>query len=875
MTLSSLLAHWRAEPSIGGNIVHWHSQGKRSPSWARFPTDLHPALAAMLRDQGIQQLYSHQEEAFQITTVGHNCVIATGTASGKTLCFNLPVINSWLYHPSQRAIYLYPTKALAQDQFVYLQTSIANLDSSQLKLERQIDDKTSGNTNFKNLIIGVYDGDTPQSARSQIRAQANIIFTNPDMLHTGIMPHHTSWAHFFSELKYVVIDEMHMYRGVFGSHVANVLRRLKRICTFYGSRPQFILTSATIGNPKELAERLIAEPVTLVSKDGSARGAQEFLIYNPPIVDRPLGIRRSAPQEAVRLTSDLIAYDIQTILFARSRRSVEITLTYLRQKIRDQEPSQNGIALDSTTLVRGYRSGYLPQQRRQIERALRKGEVKAIVATNALELGIDIGGMGAAMLIGYPGTIAAAKQQAGRAGRGLDDSLAVLITTAAPLDQFLAKNPSYFFDRSPERALINPDNPLILLDHLRCAAFELPFSENEKYGELSTKNLVEYLDYLVSTGLLHRARDKYFWMAEKYPAQDVSLRSASVDNILLQSPIEETMVTVGEVDFASAHWMVHPGAVYIHESQTYLVENLDLFSKTAHLLPGNPDYYTEPLQESTLSLIEEYDKLIIIGGVKSHGEINVTSQMTGFRKVKWFTHENLGMGTVNLPPTELLTTGYWLSLNERTIDTLRVQGLWRSDAIDYGPNWIQQRDLVRERDDFMCQVCGQLESNQQHDVHHIIPFRLCLDADGIVSYRLANRLENLTTLCRKCHQRAETAVRVRSGITGLAYLCHNLAPIFLMCDTRDLGVHTDPKSPLSDGQPTIVLYDQVPAGIGLSQTLYDLHDELIQHANMLINACECVDGCPSCVGPGGESGIGGKEEAKAILQALKNQAPDN
>ena len=874
MTLSSLLAHWRAEPSIGGNIAYWHSQVKRSPSWVQLPSDLHPTAAAMLREQGIQQLYSHQEESFQLATAGNNCVIATGTASGKTLCFNLPVINSWLYHSSQRAIYLYPTKALAQDQFASLQTSIDSLGSSQVKVERQKQANTSGKADFDNFIIGVYDGDTPQSARPQIRKHANIIFTNPDMLHTGIMPHHTSWAHFFSNLKYVVLDEMHIYRGVFGSHVANVLRRLKRICAFYGSRPQFILTSATIGNPKELAERLTAEPVTLVSKDGSARGAQEFLIYNPPIVDRTLGIRRSAAQETVRLTSDLIAYDIQTILFARSRRSVEITLTYLRQKISDQENYQERISSKSISPVRGYRSGYLPHQRRQIEQAIRKGEVQAVVATNALELGIDVGGMGAALLIGYPGTIAAAKQQAGRAGRGLEDSLAVLITTAAPLDQFLAKNPTYFFDRSPEQALINPDNPLILLDHLRCAAFELPFSENELYGELSAENLVEYLDYLVSTGLLHQALDKYYWMAEKYPAQDISLRSASVDNILLQTLSEDTMVTIGEVDFASSHWMVHPGAVYLHESQTYVVENLDLISKTAHLQTCNPDYYTEPLQESTISLIEEFEQSIIAGGVISHGEIKVTSQMTGYRKIKWFTHENIGMGTIDLPPTEHLTTGYWLSLNENTINTLRVQRLWGSDVIDYGPNWFQQRNLARERDGFKCQVCGLLESSQQHDVHHISPFRLCRDADGIVSYQLANRLENLITLCRNCHRRAETAVRVKSGIAGLAYLCHNLAPIFLMCDTRDLGVHTDPKSPLTNGQPTIVLYDQIPAGIGLSQTLYNLHDELMDHANLLINGCECVDGCPSCVGPGGESGLGGKEEAKAILHALTNQALD-
>ncbi len=870
MELRSLLARWHAEPSIGGNIVYWHSQMKRSPRWAQFPPNLQPAVVEMLNKQGIQQLYTHQAEAFQIATANQNCVIATGTASGKTMCFNLPVINSWFNHTAQRAVYIYPTKALAQDQFASLQASIQNLDPSLEDIEHQEPTQTSSKQEFNKLIIGVYDGDTLKSSRPKIRNHANIIFTNPDMLHTGIMPHHTSWAHFFSNLKYVVIDEIHIYRGVFGSHVANVLRRLKRICAFYGSQPQFILTSATIGNPQELAEQLIAEPVTLVSDDGSARGAQEFLIYNPPIVDRTLGIRRSAAQETVRLANDLIAYEIQTILFARSRRSVEITLTYLRQKIDSQEHLQDSVSSKRSSLIRGYRSGYLPHQRRQIEQALRKGEVRAVVATNALELGIDVGGMGAALLMGYPGTIAASKQQAGRAGRGLDDSLAVLITTAAPLDQFLAKNPTYFFDRSPERALINPDNPLILLDHLRCAAFELPISASEVYGELNTENLVEYLDYLVSTGLLHRDRDKYYWMAEKYPAQDISLRSASVDNILLQIPSGDTMVTIGEVDFASSHWMVHPGAVYLHESQTYFVDELDLFSKTARLIPSNTDYYTEPLQESTISLIDEFEQSHTTGAMKSHGEINVTSQMTGFRKIKWYTHENIGMGTVELPPTELFTTGYWFSLNERTVDYLRDQGLWSSEEIDYGPNWLKQRHLARERDDFTCQACGLSESNQQHDVHHRIPFRLCRDADGMISYRLANRLDNLVTLCRNCHRRAETAVRVRSGIAGLAYLCHNLAPIFLMCDSRDLGIHTDPKSTLTNGQPTIVLYDQIPAGIGLSQTLFQLHDELIGHANMLINECECEDGCPSCVGPGGESGRGGKEEAIAILHALTN-----
>jgi DEAD/DEAH box helicase domain-containing protein len=809
---------------------------------------MHPALAEALHHQGIDQFYLHQSMVWERVRAGENIVITTGTASGKSLCYNMPVLDGLLRDPEARALYIFPTKALTQDQ----QAGLKKLFSA-----------ISQNTpETKSLCSAIYDGDTPSSARSNIRAKVRIVLSNPDMLHTGVLPHHTIWAEFLRGLRYVVIDEMHIYRGVFGSHVANVLRRLSRVARFYGSTPQFFLTSATIGNARELAERLTETPVTLIDEDGSGRGARHFLVYNPPVINPDLGLRRSLIQESVKLAEDLLAQGVQTIIFGRTRRSIELILTYLRERLPERSVDIRNVNASET--VRGYRSGYLPAERREIEGGLRSGEVRAVVATNALELGIDIGAMGAALLAGYPGTIAATWQQAGRAGRGLDAAIAVLVTSADPLDQFLARYPAYFFGRSPEQGLINPDNLLILLGHLRCAAFELPFQAGDSFGNVPVAQIKEILDYLEGEGLLHRSGNKYFWAADQYPAQGISLRGASPDRVVLQLESEEggLLRTIGEVDRESATWMVHPGAIYLHEAQTYYVRSLDLEQGVAILLHTGTDYYTEALNETTVQLLEKQAEAIVSGGSKSLGALKVVSQVKGYRKVRWQTHENMGQAELELPPSELITTGYWVALSDEAVEKLQSIGLWSNAPNNYGPGWNTIRQRVRERDGYRCQSCGVLESGREHDVHHKIPFRT------FPSPQEANQLNNLVTLCQSCHRRVETAVRVRSGLTGVGFTLGQLAPFFLMCDPGDLGVHTDPQAGLADGKPAIVLYDMVPAGIGFSERLFEVHDELLGHAYNLVAGCTCVDGCPSCVGPGGEAGYGGKPEALALLEVL-------
>ncbi|MBN1148434.1 MAG: DEAD/DEAH box helicase [Anaerolineales bacterium] len=851
-----LLNNWQAEPSIGANICALRDLPARPPQTVALPQELHPALARALGD--IQALYTHQAMAWEAVRDGQHVMIVTGAASGKTLCYNLPILDRLARRPQARALYLFPTKALAQDQAMGLKEILKRLAAQDRQAEHESGD----------IQLGIYDGDTPPNARRAMREKARLLFSNPDMLHLGILPYHTAWADFFRNLAFVVIDEAHIYRGVFGSHVANVIRRLKRIAQFYAARPQFILASATIGNPQEFGERLVEERIRLVDQDGSARGPKKFLIYNPELVDPQLGLRRSALQESVRLVEDLLAYDIQTIVFGRTRRSVELILTYLRQK-----------AGPRAEAVRGYRGGYLPAQRREIERGLRSGQARAVIATNALELGIDIGGMGAAVLVGYPGAIAAAWQQAGRAGRGQQLSMAALVAAADPLDQFLAAHPDYLFEGAIEQALINPDNLLILLGHLRCAAFELPFQAGEGFGGVQPTLLAELLEFLQGQGVLHRSGGKFFWMADEYPAQSISLRSASSTSgatpVLLQtwdesgpgasrSPAQDGRpITIGQVDQASACWMAHPQAVYMHEAIAYLVEQLDLVNHVAWLKRAEVDYYTTPRSEASIQVLETFEQARAAAGSKAYGEILVTSQVTGFRKVKWYTHETLAVEQLDLPASELLTSGYWLSLDEETVTRLREEGLWSNDPNDYGPGWAAQRQRARARDGYRCQVCGAPEQGRSHDVHHKTPFRWFTSAEQ------ANHLDNLVTLCPACHRRAESAVRVRSGLAGLAYILRHLAPFFLMCDVGDLGAHTDPQAPFCAGSPAVVIYERAEGGIGFSQRLFELHDELMGNAYEAVAACACQDGCPSCVGPGGESGAGGKTETLAILQALR------
>jgi DEAD/DEAH box helicase domain-containing protein len=857
MPLASLLDFWKRDPETAPNLVAWQTLPPRPAQTHPFPEDLPDSVKQALLASGIHTLYSHQFEAWTHARAGKNVILSTGTASGKTLSYNLPVFASLIVDPNARALYLFPTKALAQDQLSNLQSLTTNLQPLHLA-QGQVLPLTPN--------AAIYDGDTPQAARSAIRRNARIVLSNPDMLHTGILPHHTNWLEFFSNLRFVVIDETHTYRGVFGSHVANVIRRLKRVASFYGAKPQFILASATIGNPKELAEHIIEEPVYLIDRDGSARGPRHFMIYNPPITDPSLGLRKSSLLEGVRLSQDLLKQDVQSVVFARSRRSVEIILTYLqgdRGPIFDTRDSEDEYRISNIDhRIRGYRSGYLPAQRREIEKGLREGTVKTVVATNALELGIDIGGLDAAILVGYPGTVASARQQAGRAGRGLETAAAVMIASASPLDQFLAHHPEYFFERSPEQALVNPDHLLILLEHLRCAMFELPFQKGEGFGLLSGDTVDEFLHYLLNNGEAHLSNEKYYWMADQYPAANISLRSASPQGVVLQTTVDDRPLTIGTVDGESALWMVHPGAIYLHEAQSFFVKDLNLEEHIAYLSPIQSDYYTEPLRGTEVAVLSEASNQDVRGDQKKWGELQVTTQVTGFRKRRWYTHENLGEEPLDLPPTELITTGYWVSLSEETISRLREAGVWTNDPNNYGPGWAQTRDRVRARDKYTCQVCGAVETNRQHDVHHKVPFR------AFTSFVEANRMENLITLCPSCHHKAEQNVRMRSGLSGLAYVLGNLAPLFLMCDAGDLGSHVEPVENQTFGQPTIVLYDAIPAGIGFSQKLFEMHDELMARAFELVSECPCADGCPSCVGPGGENGYGGKREALEILKEL-------
>lgn len=859
--LSALLDFWKRDEETAPNIFAWKTTPPRAAQTHPFPTDLPVSLREALSSRNISLLYSHQLTAWTHAHARRNLILATGTASGKTLAYNLPVLAKMLEDPQARALYLFPTKALTQDQL----STLGSLQPETFDLKPAI-----------------YDGDTPQPHRSSIRRNARIILSNPDMLHTGILPHHANWSDFFTNLKFIVIDEAHTYRGVFGSHVANVIRRLKRVAKFYGANPQFILASATIGNPKELAETLIEEPVELIDNDGSSRGERHFIIYNPPVTDAALGLRKSSLLESVRLANHLLARNIQSVVFARTRRSVEILLTHLHSNnsIFDIRKSTNEYS-NIGSPIRGYRSGYLPHQRREIEQGLRDGSVKTVVATNALELGIDIGGLGAAILVGYPGTIASARQQSGRAGRGDAPAVSILVASPNPLDQFLAHHPEYFFGRSPEQALVNPNHLLILLEHLRCAMFELPFQKGEGFGSLSWETIEEYLHFLLSNNEAHFSNDKYYWMQDQYPAANISLRSASPQSVVLQAADADGKPTaIGTVDGESASWMVHPGAIYMHEAQQYFVQELNLENHVALLIPVGLDYYTEAQQRSEIQILSVHAQADLpspreappkgagrggggegkVGG-KGYGEIQVSTQVTGFKKLRWFTNENLGEEPLDMPPSELQTTGYWLTLSEETLSHLRDAGIWSNDANDYGPDWQKIRLAVRKRDQFKCQVCGAVETTREHDVHHKVPFR------AFTSIEEANRLENLTTLCRTCHQKVEQNVRMRSGLAGLGFVLGNLAPLFLMCDPRDLGIHTDPAGTI-DGQPSVVLYDLVPAGIGFSQKLFEIHRELIRRAHELVSECECEDGCPSCVGPGGENGVGGKMETLAILKEL-------
>lgn len=635
--LKAALQELRADPRYMANVTCWKELPPRSPSRAPFPAWLDRRIREMLESRGITCLYAHQAKAVEAVRAGVPAtVVVTPTASGKTLCYTIPVLQALLEDPNGRALYIFPTKALAQDQT----SNLISLTAS-----------------FGFIKSYTYDGDTPQSLRGAIRRTGNIVVTNPDMLHTGILPHHTKWLKLFEGLKFVVIDEMHQYRGVFGSHVANLLARLRRVCSFYGSRPQFIACSATISNPKEFSSSLLGMETVVIEDQGGPSGRKHFVLYNPPLVKRTIGLRRSALLEATDLAVKLLEKGVSTIVFARSRVSTEVLLTYIKEAWARKRAG--GSPLGVSGEIRGYRGGYLPSERRAIERGLREGKIKCVVSTNALELGIDIGHLEACIMVGYPGTIASTWQQAGRAGRQSEESLAVLVATPNPLDQYMVSHPDYFFERSPEMALIDPSNPYILGSHVKCAAFELPPHEGETFAG---RDISAYLRDLEAAGILHRSSGKWYWCGQSYPADGVSLRSASSDNFVVMDVSSPTPRAIGEVDFFSAPMLIHEEAIYMHEGVKYQIRKLDYEGRRAYAEKVDVDYYTDANLAVEIKVLDTFATEDGMAYSRSTGEVLVRSLPTLYKKIRFHSHENLGWGQISLPETQMHTQGSWVTL---------------------------------------------------------------------------------------------------------------------------------------------------------------------------------------------------------------------
>ncbi|MBD93148.1 MAG: helicase [Acidobacteria bacterium] len=788
--LDDLSPVWSADAASGSALVPvdgefvtaWRRLPAELAQFADFPDGIDERLRAALASGGITRPYTHQADAMGHVLAGRHVVTITPTASGKTLCYNGPVLSHILQDHSTRALYLFPTKALAQDQLAELLTLTARLEE------------------HASIGAHTYDGDTPQDARRAVRGRAHLVLTNPDMLHSGILPHHPRWAKLFENLRYVVIDELHAYRGVFGSHLANILRRLKRVCAHYGSAPVFICSSATIANPKELAEGLTGEAVELVARNGAPRGEKIFVLVNPPVVNPQLGIRRSYVAETRRVATMFLKRRLQVIVFAQSRLLTEVLTTYLKDACRRLPGGAEAI--------RGYRGGYLPVRRRDIERGLRAGTVSGVVSTSALELGIDIGALDVCVMAGYPGTVAATWQRAGRAGRRNTRSAAIMVASSGPIDQFIVQHPDYFFEGSPEHALINPDNLQILLDHIKCAAFELPFAPDEQFGQ---EDLQAVLGLLREEGFVDLVDDAWHWMHESYPADAVSLRSVSSDNFVVVDVSDETTI-IGEVDFSAATSTLFEQAIYLVEGKQYQVDRLEFDRRKAYVRPVGSDYYTDAITYTKVTVLEEFDRLHALrdapGAVADledadaaagcHGEVHVVSRVVGFKKIKFYTNENVGSGELDLPEQEMHTTAYWFQLSRGLVDSLPFAGDDRRDGIvglGFALRQVAQLLLMCDRHDIGLAIHGE--------------------------------------------------------------------------ESRQVAMRASTSPPTAEEEePTIFVYDNYPGGIGFSEPLFGLHYRLLADTRALIERCPCESGCPACVGPVGETGPRAKAVALALLLGL-------
>ena len=756
----------------------------RSGRYQTLPTDLDPRLHRALTKKGIERLYSHQRQAWECARRGEHLVIVTPTASGKTLCYNLPVLDAVLQNRA-KALYLFPTKALSQDQ-------VAEIND----LNRLAD-------------LGVractFDGDTPGDARKAVRTRGDIVVSNPDMLHQGILPHHTKWAQFFEGLRFVIIDEMHSYRGVFGSHMANLLRRLHRICRFYGVSPQFILCSATIANPGELASQLIGEAVTTISESGAPQGEKRLLLWNPPVVNADLGIRASSRSQTLAVARQAIRMGLKCIIFARSRLMVEVLTKYLKDRF-DRDPGK-------PARVKAYRGGYLPTERRATEKCLRQGTVDCVVSTSALELGVDIGALDVCLLNGYPGSIAGTWQRLGRAGRRNRPALGVLVGSSQPLDQYIVRNPDFFLGASPEHAHIAPDQLLVLLDHIRCAAFELPFRQGERFG--GSESLEEFLSYLEEEGVLHREGESWHWMADSYPANSVSLRSVAEGNFVVINSASGGQKIIAEVDYTGAPMTIYKGAIYMIQSTPYQVERLDWEGRKAFVTRTRADYYTDAIDYTRLKILEEFDSSGSQAATAALGEVHLVRRVAGYKKIRYYTHENVGFGKINLPDQEMHTTAVW----------------WRAE-----PEALAQAFPSRQQalDGFL---------GAAYAVHHVAALQTMAEPRDL----------------GRAVGDGGSGWFASVGVNGRGVM-HSSEGEVLYPDSQQRF------------KPTLFLYDDYPGGVGLSQPLFDGRRRLIGAAAELISGCDCRFGCPACIGPilasDERRGHSAKEVARKILEML-------
>lgn len=783
----SVVAAWRASGSIRPCFTAERALPPASAAFGAIPPRLQPALHSALNRRGIQQLYTHQVDAVNAALDGEHVVVATPTASGKSLCFHLPVLNALIADPEATALFIYPTKALSRDQEHNLRELMKDAELSSGAM--------------------VYDGDTPADARRAARERCRVVLTNPDMLHAGILPNHARWASLFQGLRYVVLDELHTYRGVFGSHMAHVLARLRRVARFHGSNPVFISATATIGNPREHAAKLIgAAPaeVRLIDQSGAPRSTREVYVYNPPVVNEELGIRASTLKQSVNLAADLVRAKVPTIVFGPSRNSVELMLKYLRARVGDVAGSD---------AIQAYRGGYLPERRRAIEAGLRNGEILCVVATNALELGIDIGDLDAVVCAGYPGSVAGTWQRFGRAGRRGDTSIAVLVCSSDSLDQYLAREPHYLLDSNAEEARIDPSNVEVLIQHLKCAAFEAPFeisargsrpanpqpAVGETYLTLDATATRDALDYLASHGLVHEAGGRYHWAGEAFPANNVSLRNIGWDNFVIVDVATEQ--SIAELDFRATHTMLHEQAIYQHDAEQYQVERLDFENHKAFVRKVAPDYFTTALTYRTVAVIEERTKSTLGRALLGFGDVKVVEKVTGYKKIKFFTHENAGYGDVHLPEMQMHTTSFWLTLPEAVLLTL--------------------------------------------------PHPRATVIDGLRG--LGGALETVSTLAMMCDPRDLGQTLGDGGLPGAE------------------GERSAPGRDFHAGRtggfdPTVFLFDAHPGGVGLAERLFERAPELLDAARVLIETCPCASGCPACVGPAEGSR---KRVSLQILNALE------